>query len=50
MPEELKELKIRFGEIIDRDEPGLIKRAAFGIEGEVTSLTKGTNYGIARWL
>lgn len=50
VPNELKDLKIRFGEIINRDEPGRIKRAAFGVEGEVTSLTQGTTYGIARWL
>lgn len=50
VPNELKDLKIRFGEIIDRNEPGGIKRAAFGVDGEVTELTRNTKYGIARWL
>lgn len=50
MPKELKDLEIRFGEIIDREEPGRVKRAGFGVEGEVTSLKKGDSYGIARWI
>ncbi|KAH7319312.1 hypothetical protein BKA65DRAFT_99153 [Rhexocercosporidium sp. MPI-PUGE-AT-0058] len=49
-PQELKDLKIRFGEFIGRDEPGRVKRAGFGVDGELTSLTKGTDYGIARWI
>lgn len=50
IPQELKDLEIRFGEIIDREEPGRIKRAAFGIENEITALKKGDNYGISRWI
>jgi hypothetical protein len=49
-PQELKDLKIRFGEIIGREDPGRIKRAGFGIESEITPLTNGDNYGIARWI
>ena len=49
-PEELKNLRIRFGEIIHREEPGKVKRAGFGVESEVTSLKKGGRYGIARWI
>lgn len=49
VPQELKDLKIRFGEIIDRDEPGLMKRAAFGTEDEVTKLRHDTVYGVTRW-
>ncbi|CZR55289.1 uncharacterized protein PAC_05176 [Phialocephala subalpina] len=50
MPEELKDLKIRFGEFLGRDDPGGIKRSGFGVEGEVRALQKGAKYGIARWL
>lgn len=50
VPEELKDLKIRFGEFIGRDGPAGIKRAGFGVEGEVKVLKKGANYGIARWI
>ena len=50
VPQELKDLEIRFGEFIGREEPGRTKRAGFGIESEVTTLKKGTNYGIARWI
>jgi hypothetical protein len=50
LPRELKDLRIRFGEIIDRDEPGRIKRAGFGVESEVTLLKKGDSYGISRWI
>ncbi|KAG4440987.1 hypothetical protein IFR05_003551 [Cadophora sp. M221] len=49
-PQELKDLKIRFGEFIGRDEPGWVKRAGFGVDSELTSLTKGADYGIARWI
>ncbi|KAK0118144.1 hypothetical protein ONS95_012450 [Cadophora gregata] len=49
-PQELKDLEIRFGEFIGRDEPGRIKRAGFGVDSELTSLTKGADYGIARWI
>ncbi len=50
MPKELKDLEIRYGEFLGRDDPGRIKRAGFGVEGEVIPLRKGTNYGIARWI
>lgn len=50
LPDELKDLKIRFGEFVGREDPGRIKRAGFGIEGEVKPLEKGGNYGIARWI
>jgi hypothetical protein len=50
MPQELKDLKIRFGEIIDREEPGRLKRAGFGVDGEVAPLRKGDSYGVARWI
>lgn len=49
VPDELKDLKIRFGEFVGRDGPGGIKRSGFGVEGEVRALRKGANYGIARW-
>lgn len=49
-PQELKDLEIRFGEFVGRDEPGRIKRAGFGVDSELTSLTKGAKYGIARWI
>ncbi|EKD18218.1 hypothetical protein MBM_03990 [Drepanopeziza brunnea f. sp. 'multigermtubi' MB_m1] len=48
MPKELKDLVIKFGEFIGRDEPGVIKRAGFGVEGEIKDLEKGTNNGVAR--
>jgi len=48
--QELKDLKIRYGEIIGRESSGLVKRAGFGVEDEVTELRKGANYGIARWV
>jgi hypothetical protein len=48
--QELKDLKIRFGEIIARDEPGKVKRAGFGVESEINPLQKGTKYGITRWI
>ena len=50
VPEELKNLRIRFGEFLGRDEPGKVKRAGFGIESEVVALQKGAKYGIARWI
>lgn len=50
MPQELKDLKVRFGEFVGRDEPGRIKRAGFGVESEVRKLQRGENYGIARWI
>lgn len=50
VPDELKELRIRFGELIGRDDTASVKRAGFGVEGEVRALEKGANYGIARWI
>jgi hypothetical protein len=50
VPKELMDLEIRFGEIIGREDPGRIKRAAFGVESEITALKKSDNYGIARWI
>lgn len=50
VPQELKDLEIKFGEIIDREEPGRIKRAGFGVESEITALKRGDNYGTARWI
>jgi hypothetical protein len=49
-PQELKDLKVRFGEIIDRKEDGRIKRAGFGVEDEITTLTRGDPYGVAKWI
>ncbi|CZT09487.1 uncharacterized protein RAG0_14244 [Rhynchosporium agropyri] len=49
-PQELKDMEIRFGEFIERDEPGRVKRAGFGVDAELTSLTKGADYGIVRWI
>jgi hypothetical protein len=34
-PQELKDLKIRFGEFIGRKDPGRIKPAGFGADSEV---------------
>lgn len=48
-PRELRELKIRFGEFVGRGDAG-VKRAGFGVDGEVKPLRKGAQYGIARWL
>ncbi|KAH7391398.1 hypothetical protein BKA64DRAFT_710302 [Cadophora sp. MPI-SDFR-AT-0126] len=50
LPDELKDLKIQFGEFVGREDPGRIKRAGFGVKGEVKPLEKGGNYGIARWI
>ena len=48
-PKELKDSKIRFGEFIGREDPGRIRRAGFGAEGEILPM-KGVNYGIASWI
>ncbi|KAI9788801.1 MAG: hypothetical protein M1816_006582 [Peltula sp. TS41687] len=53
IPKELRELKIQFGELIEREngEGGskegerMIRRAGFGVEGEVMPLTKRELYG-----
>jgi len=50
VPKELKDLRIRFEEFIDRDEPGRIRRAGFGTEEEVTAFSIGDRYCIARWI
>lgn len=50
VPQELKDLEIRFGEFVDRKGPGRIKHAGFGIRSEVTDLRKGERYGIAKWI
>ncbi|CZS95332.1 uncharacterized protein RCO7_05773 [Rhynchosporium graminicola] len=50
VPQELKDMEIRFGEFVGRDEPGRVKRAGFGVDSELTSLTKGADYGIMRWI
>jgi hypothetical protein len=49
-PQELKDLKIKFGEFIGRKDPGRIKPAGFGADSEVVLLKKGDDYGIARWI
>lgn len=49
VPEELRDLKIQFGEFIGRGGAG-VKRAGFGVDGEVKPLSTGAQYGIARWL
>jgi hypothetical protein len=49
VPQELKDLKIRFGEFIRHDNAP-VKKAGFGAESETTTLKKGANYGIARWI
>lgn len=50
VPNELKDLKVRFGEFIGRQEAGRTRRAGFGVETEVKALEKGALYGIARWI
>lgn len=48
VPKELKELRVRFGELvgITEDEKRVIRRAGFGIEDEIVPLQKGGTYGI----
>lgn len=48
MPEDLKELRVRFGELVGITGDGKrgIRRAGFGIENEVVPLRRGGNYGI----
>jgi hypothetical protein len=50
VPQELKDLEIRFGEFIGREDPGKVKRAGFGVDSELIPLKKGENYGVARWI
>ena len=49
VPQEFKDLKVKFGEILERNDPMIVKRAAFGTEEEVTMLNRDIRYGIARW-
>lgn len=49
VPTELKDLKVRFGEIVGR-EGEVVRRAGFGVESEVGPLRKSEKYGIARWI
>jgi len=49
LPQELKDLKIRFGEFVGRDDAP-IKRAGFEVESETTTLKRVNIYGIARWI
>lgn len=44
-PKELKELKIRFGELVGEGKGGSIRRAGFGTEAETVPLNKGQTYG-----
>lgn len=50
MPQELKDLEVKFGEFIARDEPGGVKRAGFGVESELKPLDRGQQYGIKKWI
>ena len=50
VPQELKDLRIRFGEMVGGGGAEMVKRAGFGAEDEVTSLKKGEKYGISRWI
>jgi hypothetical protein len=48
VPQQLKDLKIRFGETVDAGEgKGLVKRAGFGVEDEVRPLNREARYGIS---
>jgi hypothetical protein len=51
VPENLKRMRIRFGELVesrvDEDgDRGAVKRAGFGIDGEVMPLRRGIAYGV----
>jgi len=49
VPRELKDLKIRFGEFVGQE--GLrVRRAGFGVEGEVRGLDREVRYGIEKWI
>jgi hypothetical protein len=48
--EALKELKIRFGELVGEEKRGVVKRAGFGTEEETVPLVKGKMYGIENHL
>lgn len=37
---ELKESRIMFGEVLARDEVGVVRRLGFGVEGEVVRLRR----------
>lgn len=44
VPEELKKLKVQFGELLGSGHQ-VVRRAGFGVVGEVTTLDKGKCYG-----
>ncbi|KAE9373328.1 hypothetical protein N431DRAFT_338567 [Stipitochalara longipes BDJ] len=46
VPVGLKELKVRFGELVGDSNGGLVRRAGFGTENETRPLVKGALYGI----
>jgi hypothetical protein len=46
VPNGLKELRIRFGELVGDRKEGLVRRAGFGTVEETISLAKGELYGI----
>ena len=46
VPDGLKELRIRFGELVGEGKEGLVRRAGFGTKEETISLAKGELYGI----
>lgn len=45
VPKELKDLKIRFGELVGVEKGWAMRRAGFGTEEETVPLTKGALYG-----
>lgn len=47
VPEELKKMKIRFGELVGfESHKGTVKRAGFGTEDEVIALRRDIDYGV----
>jgi len=45
IPKELKQLEIRFGELVNEGKEEGVRRAGFGTEKETVPLTKGVLYG-----
>jgi hypothetical protein len=45
IPEELKKIRVRFGELINENSGSESRIAGFGTEGEVVTLRKGGMYG-----
>jgi hypothetical protein len=47
VPEDLRDLKIRFGELINGEEESkaVTRRVGFGVEDEVVPIQKGVTYG-----